>query len=203
MTAYEGLSNLGIRIKILTEKAIARHEADGLAAVVAAKAGIIHPETVQTLSEYVKQGGLLFTIEPCFTHDNHGLKRPQLSESLDSIAHSGRLLRFYTPLTARAIRDIVGERLKEIERGTPLNLTNAYGDSLWGVLWLVADETDSFIVNIVNTRRESQSIRLPLRKGAKAKDLISGQELKSPIKLSPLQPLLFEIAKTDIIKAIN
>ncbi len=198
VAAYEGLANLGVRIKIVTEKTIAQGALEGLAAVVVAKTSRVHPETARAFERYVDGGGTVFAVEPCFTLDEYGREVPELSQWLEKGARSGRVVRLNTSVTARAMRDLVGERLKQMQRGTPLALTDAHGDALWSVLWLVLDDGDRYIVNVVNERRFAQTIQLPIQRHATVTDLISGETFRRKIELEPLRPLLLSVDKKDI-----
>ncbi len=199
--AYEGLANLGVRVKILTEKTIAEGALDGLGAVVAAKAALIHRETVKVLTDYAAKGGLLFIIEPSFTHDELGRSAPEMSQWLmDGIEHE-RIIRLKTPVTPRVMRDLVGERLKQEGRGAPFQITDSYGDPLWGVLWQVLENDDRYIVNIVNENKDRACVSIPLKSGTQVQDLISGKSLRPVFELDSLQPMLLSIQKSDLKKA--
>ncbi|HPA47827.1 MAG TPA: beta-galactosidase [bacterium] len=200
--AYEGLANLGVPIRIVTEKTISQGALNDLAIAVAAKTDWIHPETAPLFADFVSKGGILFVIEPCFSRDHYGRVNPELSAWMDEAEQTGRIIRVDTPLTAMAIRDLVGERLKATGRGTPVPLVDAHGDSLWGVQWRVLDDGDRYVVNMVNQRRSPQTIRLSLRSGAILTDLISGESFRNPYELAPLRPMLLEIKKADLARLV-
>lgn len=197
--AYEGLANLGARILIVTEKTIGEGALNDLPIVVAAKTERIHPETAKAFADYVSKGGTVFTIEPSFTSDEYGRADSQLSQWLDGGVRRGTVVRLNTPVTARAIRDLAGERLKQLRRETPVMLTDPYRNPLWGVVWMVLDDGDRYLINVVNEQRVSQSIRIPLRSGGEIVDLISGATFQREFVLPPLQPVLLEIRKKDVV----
>ncbi|HQL62308.1 MAG TPA: beta-galactosidase [bacterium] len=200
--AYEGLANLGVPIRIVTEKTIRQGALNDLAIVVAAKTDWIHPETAPHFADFVSKGGVLFVIEPCFSRDQYGRTNPDLSAWMNEPEQMGRIVRLDTPLTALAIRDLVGGQLKTIGRGTPVPLMDAYGDPLWGVLWRVLDDGNRYVVDVVNQRRSPQTIRLPLQSGAIITDLISGKSFGNSFELPPLHPMLLEVMKEDIPRIV-
>ncbi len=195
MIAYEGLANLGVRIKIVTEKSIREGALKNLPIVVAAKTAWIHPETTVAFAEYVKNGGTVFTIEPSFTRNEYGVPKPELSNWLEAGKRLGRVVRLDTPITGRAVRDLVGERLKQLKRESPVLLTDPYREALWGVLWMALDDGDRYLVNVVNMRKETQTVRLPVGSHTIVNDLISGERFPRELELAPLHPMLLDIPK--------
>ncbi|MEW6234862.1 MAG: beta-galactosidase [Candidatus Omnitrophota bacterium] len=196
--AYEGLANLGLRIKIVTEKTIQEGALNELPIVVLPKTARVHADSAKVFAEYIQRGGVVIALEPCFTQDEYGRPNPQLAQWLEKGERLGRAVRLNTPVTAQAIRDLAGERLKQMGRSSPVAITDPYGSSLWGVLWLTLDDGGYYLVNIVNMRREDQSIRLPLSANALATDLISGESYPREFVLPPLYPMLLKIAKKDM-----
>ena len=198
ITAYEGLANLGVRIKIVTENTIRTGALDGLPLLVMAKTSRVHPETAKCIAAYIQNGGTVLTLEPCLTLNEYGQSRPDWVNILAEGEKSGRVIRLNTPVTARVVADLVGERFKQMGRGTPVKLTDPYRDALWGVLWLVLEDDGRYVVNVVNMNKDAKHVRLPLSAQATAKDLISGKIMSREFILPPLCPMLLEIGKKDL-----
>ena len=142
---------------------------------------------VKAFNEYIRDGGTVMTVGPCFTQDEYGrVRKMALVQS-----GRGRLVNYPDPLTAHAYRDILDGLLDQAGAARPVRIAGAHGEPVWGVNGRAVRENGRLLVNLLNLSREPRQVQLVTKPAAQhALNLMNGQDIEFPFTLAPLEPAL-------------
>jgi hypothetical protein len=145
---------------------------------------------VSAFNEYVRRGGTVMAVGPCFTRDEYGRNR-----KVGLVASGrGRLVTFRDPLTARAYRDTLDRLLDETGVARPVRLEGSQGEPIWGVCVRAVEADGGLLVNVLNLSRETRQVRLVSGPASNhAVNLMDGREIEFPLSLPPLEPILLAL----------
>jgi hypothetical protein len=158
--------------------------------VVVPRASHAPDRVVNAFNEYIRKGGAVLTVGPCFTHDEYGRVR---SKALVSSGR-GRVVAYPDRLSAQAYREIFDRLLDQTGVARRVRIKGARGEPVWGVNVRAVEENGRVLVNLLNLSREPKRVRLATKPVSKhTLNLMDGKEIKSPFTLPPLEPLLLAL----------
>jgi len=188
--AFEGAYFADTHAEFITERQAVAGDLKKYKLVIAPNASHVADTVVEALQAYVASGGVVMTAGECFTHDEHGRLRDAGLEQ----AGKGRLAVYGHRMTPRAYREILNVLLDEAGCRRPVRLKGQYGEPVWGVNLRTVEHEGRQLVNLVNYGRLDQAVVLEM--GApvpRAVNLFDNTEVKFPLTLPPLDPVLLAI----------
>ena len=188
--AFEGAYFTGAVTDFVTERQIESGKLARYKLVIVPRASHAPDGVVKALNEYIRNGGTVMTVGPCFTQDEYGRVQQQALVS----AERGRLVAYPDPLTAHAYRDILDRLLDQAGASRPIRIAGAHGEPVWGVNVRATEENGRLLVNLLNLSRVRQQVQLVTKPAAKnALNLMDGKQIEFPFTLSPLEPVVLAL----------
>lgn len=188
--AFEGAYFTGVVADFVGERQIESGRLARYKLVVVPRASHAPDAVVKAFEDYIRKGGTVMTVGPCFTHDEYGRVRQHALVA----SGRGRLVAYPDPLTARAYREILDRLLDQSGAARPVRIEGAHGEPVWGVSVRAVKANGRLLVNLLNLSREPRQVRLVTKPSARrAFNLMDGKEMEFPFTLSPLEPVLLEL----------
>jgi len=192
--AFEGAYFTGAVCDFVTERQAAAGALAQYKLVIATRAAHTPDAVFRAFQDYIRNGGTVMTVGPCFTHDEYGhARRKELVRS-----GNGRLIVYPEPLTPRAYRDIIDRLLDRAGAARPVRLEDTYGEPVWGVHLRAAAYRGQLLVSLLNLSHEPKRVRLvaetPVRQMV---DLVNNKEVTSVLTLSPLESALIALGPSS------
>ena len=145
---------------------------------------------VKALNAYIRNGGTVMAVGPCFTQDEHGHVRKQALVA----SGRGRLVTYPDSLTAHAYREILDRLLDQTGAARPAQIEGDHGEPVWGVNVRAVETDGRLLVNLLNLSREPRRVQLVTKPAAKhALNLMDGKQIEFPFTLSPLEPVVLAL----------
>jgi hypothetical protein len=155
--------------------------------VVVPRASHAPNAVVKALNAYIRNGGTVMAVGPCFTQDEQGHVRKQALVA----SGCGRLVTYPDSLTAHAYREILDCLLDQAGAARPVQIEGDRGEPVWGVNVRTVEANGQLLVNLLNLSREPRRVQLVTKPAVKrAVNLMDGKEIELPFTLAPLEPAL-------------
>jgi hypothetical protein len=188
--AFEGAYFTGAVTDFVSERQI---ESGGLThykLVIVPRASHAPDSVVTGLNEFIREGGTVLTVGPCFTHDEYGRKR----NSALTQSGRGRLVSYPDPLSAHSYRDVLDRLLDQAGVTRPIRIEGVHGEPIWGVNLRTAEHSGKLLLHLLNLSREPHQVRLVAKTvPLLALNLINGKQINFPFCLPELEPVLLEL----------
>jgi hypothetical protein len=178
--AYQGGYFGGVYARFISEAQVRAGGLSRIRLLIVPSASNVEDATFRAIAEWTKGGGLCLMTQGSLAADEHNLPRdPALLKGLSA-------MRIAAPETPR----VWAEALLRVARRHGLEIQQAVGSKdqpLWGVVLRRAGD----LVYLLNYNRAPAAVALPV---PSALDLVSGDQVRSPLVLAPMRPVLLRTA---------
>ena len=188
--AFEGAYFTGAVADFISERQIEAGKLTNYKLVVVPRASHAPDPVINGLNDFVRKGGFVLAVGPCFTHDEYGrARKPAL------VARGqGKLVALPGRLTARSYRDVLDQLMAAAKVAPPVQIIGLNGEPVWGVNLRAVEDKGRLLVHLLNLTREPRRVRLVTQAKSKgATDLITGKKTELAFTLSPLEPMLLAL----------
>ena len=193
VSAWEGLSFLGVHLGFVTERQLERYGAgQGTPLPLRSAKVIVAPQTrrlpepaLAGLRKFAGAGGRVVCLGQCFTHDAYDREHTSTPDFGPSLA---------IPAENRDLLPVLDECCDEWGVGRPVRVVDAQGGSVWGVETRCARYRTRWVANVVSHQRSPQTVRLTLKgKPARGTDLLTGTPVGPELVLRSQTPMLVQL----------
>ena len=179
--AYEGGYFGGVCARFISDDQV---QAGGLARfklLIVPEAANVEDATFRAIASWAKAGGLCLMTEGSLSADEHNRPRDA------ALVRALKAMRIPLPDTPQGW----GEALLRLARERGLEIQQALdpqGKPIWGVVLRRSGD----LVYLLNYNRQAATVALPAQR---ALDLVSGEEISFPFKLTPMRPVLVRLGR--------
>jgi hypothetical protein len=186
---YEALSFTGLKIGFITERQLLADQVPEVPVLLVPNARHLPNDALAALKRC--RGKLVLV------GDERVLDFDEYDNPCDAVKiglKAERLAYTHGETTSKQLWEDLRRRLSTWRVRPTVDIRDANGKPVWGVVWLTANCKGRRIVNLINYRHQPVTIRLSAKgRGLSATSLFDANKLDGPILLRPLEPLLAEV----------
>jgi hypothetical protein len=188
--AFEGAYFTGAVADFISERQVEAGKLANYKVVIVPRASHAPDAVVKGLNDFIRKGGSVLAVGPCFRYDEYGRARPHTLVATGQ----GTLAALPGRLTAHTYRDVLDQLMAAAGVTPPVQIVGPNGEPVWGVNVRAVQDQGRLLVNLLNLTREPRQVRLITQvKSKQATNLISGKEMELAFTLSPLEPTLLAL----------
>lgn len=186
---YEELNFSGLSLGFVTKDILQKQNSKNWDVVLIQKTEFVTREEFTAVQNYLNKGGTVVIDEKSFKKNEYGaLLNSKLRQS------NGTLIK----LSTNKIKEKALDILKTKKLLSPVNIEEVNASNKKGCTWKVVNTSkDKYIVSVVNVGNTTSNLKLSIDGNSKinCKDLLKGVQIKSELKLKPLEMYFIEVSK--------
>jgi hypothetical protein len=186
---YEALSFTGLKVGFVTERQLQAGQVPKMPVLLVPNVRHLPTDALAALKQY--RGKLVLVgDERVLGFDEYDSPRDAVKVGLKAEPFAY----MHGQTTSKQLWEDLLQRLPAWRVRPSVDIRDADGKPVWGVVWLTAECNSRRIVNLINYRHEPVTIRLNAKgRGLSATGLFDANKLDGPILLRPLEPFLAEV----------
>jgi hypothetical protein len=182
---YTALNFMGEAVTFISERQLAEGNAPKVDWLIVANATHVLPSTPAAIAAFAKSGGKVLLV------GKESLSRDDYECPLKSVADYPTIEPGADDQTTMSL---LRKALEPIQLGHLVDGTT--GQPAWGIEFRIVKQRKAELVPLINFNKETRTVKLPGRDGARAVDLLSGQRMDlNGISLEPMAPRLLKIVR--------